>query len=216
VTVPRWSPIAMSRSSALTATANNGQPSPRTTPSAGGLRWSTPLWSDRDELAAGDEDRTAVRERSEGEEDRRGIVVDGERVLRREELARRAAHVILPRPAASATGVVLERRVSRDDAQDGLARGLGQRRAAEVRVQENARRVDGAHERGREAARERVARRGQERLRFRAAGSDRVAQLLLDGLPAVEGERLGRLGPGEEGVHRRRADGAHGRYYRKR
>ena len=172
--------------------------------------------TDRDELSPGNEDRASARERGESEVDGRSVVVDDERLFRSEERPGRTAHVVLALAAPTGRGLVLDGRVPRGDPGDRVAGSLRQRRPAQVRVQEHAGAIDDADDRRCETPGERLARRADQRVRFRAPGRDRAPQLLFDCLAPVERQRLGSLGPGEERVHRRGPVRAHGRYYRKR
>jgi hypothetical protein len=111
--------------------------------------------ADRDELAPGDQDAAAPSERREAEEDRRGVVVDGESVLGSEEIARRGPHVDLPMSALPGRRVVLESRVTGRNLRESFAGWIGERGTAEVRVEQDAGGVDSAHERRGEPAIER-------------------------------------------------------------
>ena len=125
--------------------------------------------ADLDQLPAGHEDGPALRERLEREEQRGGAVVDDERVLgvgqgREEQLG-------TARPPASAPGLAidLQVRVPGGRARHGADRGVGERRATEVRVQHDAGRVDHRREPERRGSRS-----------FDRAGEDLVVVRRLD------------------------------------
>ena len=144
-----------------------------------------------DELSARDDGFLVLRERREGEDDRRGVVVDGERRLRAGEAAEKPFDVVVALSALAAVERVFERVVgARDfvDRLDGLAR---EQRAAEVRVYHDAGRVDDAAQAVLRAAREQAARVRGDCVRVEG----RVA--VFDYLRA-----LGREQVGEQRLHR--------------
>ena len=98
--------------------------------------------ADFDELAARDDDAAPRRQLRQRQQHRRRAVVDDERVLgagqRREELG----DVLVPRAAPPRIEPVLEVRVAARDRGHARDRVLGQRRAPEVRVQDDAGRVE--------------------------------------------------------------------------
>ena len=100
--------------------------------------------SNLDEFASGADDLPPVGQRSEGEHDRRGVVVDGDGVLAADELPQRTADAVeTPSPLAGGH-VELGIRVPAGDLSDRLSRLGSQGSAAEVRVQHDARSVDHA------------------------------------------------------------------------
>ena len=134
--------------------------------------------ADRDELAARDGDGAPVRDGVESEEERRRRVRDGEGVDAGapggEELEEERPDVLAPLSAPSRLEVELERREAAG-AEDRLARFGGEGRPAEVRVEEDPRRVhDRARARGR-AARERRPGGVEERAGGVAARVERSA-----------------------------------------
>ena len=98
--------------------------------------------ADLDQLAAGDEYLAALRERGQGEHHGRRVVVDDECSLGARQPAQDCRDVVLPRPARSGREVVLEVRVAAPDLKRAFERSLGQRRAAQVRVDDHAGRVE--------------------------------------------------------------------------
>ena len=103
---------------------------------------------DLDELAAAHDHLAARGQRVDGEEHGGGAVVDDDRRLDTEERAQAALRVLLAVPAHAAGEVVLEVRVGGGDLRHPRG-GLGRQRGApEVRVHDDARRVDDPHERG--------------------------------------------------------------------
>ena len=100
--------------------------------------------ADLDQLAARDDDVPALRQRGQGEEDCGGVVVDDERRFRACQPAQDRRDVILARAADALAQVVLEVRVAPRGIGDPLDRLLGQRRAAEIRVDDHACRVEHA------------------------------------------------------------------------
>ena len=97
--------------------------------------------ADLDQLAARDEHVAALRERGQGQEHRSRVVVHDERRLGPGQPAQDARDVILPRAACPGAQVVLEVRVAAADLADALESRLGQRGTAEVRVHDDAGRV---------------------------------------------------------------------------
>ena len=104
--------------------------------------------ADLDQLAARDDDLAALRERGEREQHGGGVVVDDERGLGAGQPPEELREVILARAALAALEVVLEVRVARADLDDARERGVRERRAPEIRVHENAGRVEHAAQRG--------------------------------------------------------------------
>ena len=102
---------------------------------------------DLDQLAARDHDLAAFRERREREQHRGSVVVHDERGVGARQPLEERREVLLPRAALPALDVVLEVRVAGADLRDACERGLRERRTAEVRVHEHARRVQHAPQR---------------------------------------------------------------------
>ena len=144
-----------------------------------------------DELAARDDGLLVLRERREREDDRRGVVVDGERRLRAGEAAEEPFDVVVALPALAAVERVFERVVGTRDLVDRFDRLASEQRAAEVRVYHDAGRVDDAAQAVLRAAREQAAGVGCDCVRVEG----RVA--VLDYLRA-----LGREQVGEQRLHR--------------
>ena len=112
--------------------------------------------ADLDQLAARHEHLASLGQRGQREQHRRGVVVDDERALGAGQPAQQRRHVRLPRPARAVDEVVLEIGVAPCDVDHPVDRGLRQRRATEVRVDDHAGRVQHAAQlrtpRGRELA----------------------------------------------------------------
>ena len=149
--------------------------------------------ADRDELAARHEHCAPASDRGQREEDGGALLFTRDGVLRAEELARRAAHVVLATPASPLPARTRGSSSPRRSASRPRAR-LPRAVRGEVGVEQDPGRVDRPHERRGEAARQRLAGRAEELARLGRSAGDRGAQLLLDGLPPVEAERLGRSG----------------------
>ena len=165
----------------------------------------------------------AVRERVEGEEERRGRIRDRKGVevvpILREEREEERPHVLAAPPACPGQEVVFERRETRGAARRGDGLG-GERSAPEVRVQEDARRIHDAPGPGRGSLLERPGGGGQNRLgrvalpgTLRAPPVGRLAEGLLragSSVPVCQRFPGGAL---EEAVHggRPRGLGIHAR-----
>ena len=100
--------------------------------------------ADLDQLAARDDDLATLGQRCEREQERGRVVVDDERGLGAGEPAQQRREVVLARAARAAREVVLEVRVAGRPRATRSSAACGQRRAAEVRVHEHARRVEHA------------------------------------------------------------------------
>jgi hypothetical protein len=96
---------------------------------------------DLDQLAAGDDDLPAFGERRERKQDRGRVVVDDQRGLSAGKAAQDARYVILARAARPRLQVVLEIRVAAADLANALECRLGEGSAPEIRVDDDARRV---------------------------------------------------------------------------
>ena len=103
--------------------------------------------ADLDELAARDDHLAPFGESGEREQNRSRVVVDDERRLGTGQAPEERPEVILARAALAALEVVLEVRVAGADLHDAGERGLGERRATEVRVDEDAGRIQHAPQR---------------------------------------------------------------------
>ena len=147
--------------------------------------------ADLDQLAAGDDHLASLRERREREQHGRGVVVDDERRLGAGQPPQDRRAVILPRAALAGVEVVLEVRVAAPHLDDALERLLGERRPAEVRVDDDAGRVEHAAQprraRSASSSRSRAARSPGSR-----AGADLLARALDHGTRGVDGERIAR------------------------
>ena len=124
--------------------------------------------ADLDQLPARDDHLAPFRERGEREQHRSRVVVDDERRLRAGQAPEQRAEVILARPPLAALEVVLEVRVPGADLRHARERGLGERRAPEVRVDEDAGRVQHAPQRRLTRAAELREDRVDDRARIRA------------------------------------------------
>lgn len=98
--------------------------------------------ADLDQLTAGDEHLAALRERGQRQQHGGGVVVDDERGLRPGQPAHERGEVILPRAPRPRRQVVLEVGVAPADREHALERRRGERRATEIRVEEDTRRVE--------------------------------------------------------------------------
>ena len=99
--------------------------------------------ADLDQLAAGHEHLAAFGERREREQHGGRVVVDDERGLGARQPAEDPRDVILARAAPSLGEVVLEVRVAAADLVHAFERGRRERCATEIRVRDDAGRVDG-------------------------------------------------------------------------
>src|SRR5581483_4653417 len=125
--------------------------------------------ADLDELAARHDDVASLGERREREQHRRGVVVDDERRLRSGQSADERGEMVLPRPALAALEVELEVGVAARCLVHPRESFGSERGPAEVRVQDDARRVQNAPEAGRARRRELLAQERREVTRLRAA-----------------------------------------------
>ncbi len=100
--------------------------------------------ADLDQLAARDDHFAALGERREREQHRGRVVVDDERRLGPGQPAQHARDVVLAGAATPGLRVVLEVRVAAPDFANALERRLRQRCAAEIRVHDDAGRVQRA------------------------------------------------------------------------
>ena len=103
--------------------------------------------ADLDQLPARDEHLAALGERGQGEHHGSGIVVHDERSLGAGDPLQQRGEMVLARPAGSRLEVVLEIGVASADLDDPVECGLGERRAAEVRVDQHPGRVEHAPQR---------------------------------------------------------------------
>jgi hypothetical protein len=110
--------------------------------------------ADFDQLAARDDDFTALCERGEREQHSRRVVVHDERGVGAGQPPQDRRDVVLARAARSGREVVLEVRVATRRLPHVLERGVGERRAAEVRVDDDAGRVQHPPQRRRPSTRE--------------------------------------------------------------
>ena len=117
--------------------------------------------ADLDQLAARHDDLLARGKRGESEEDRRGVVVHHDRVLRRCEVGEEASGVSVAFAALSGDEVVLDA-YGAGGRGDCRERSRRERRAPEVRLQDDSRRVDDAPQREALTFDERRARLGGE------------------------------------------------------
>ena len=97
--------------------------------------------ADLDQLAARDEDLAPLRERGQCEQHSGGVVVHDQGRRGPGQPAQEAGDVILPRAACALAKVVLEVRVGAAHLDRPLERRRGERRSAEVRVEDHAGRV---------------------------------------------------------------------------
>ena len=131
--------------------------------------------ADLDQLAARDDHVAPFGERSEREQQGARVVVHDERGFGAGEPAQDRGDVILARAAPSFGEVVLEIRVAAGRLDRALERGGGERRAAEVRVDDHPRRVEHPAERGPARLPELLAQERRQVARLaRRAGSSRV------------------------------------------
>ena len=94
--------------------------------------------ADLDQLTARHEHVAAVGQRREGEQQRTCVVVDDERALRAGEPPQETGQMMLTGAAAAVDEVVFQVRVAKRHLGDAVDGGLGERRAAEIRVDEDA------------------------------------------------------------------------------
>ena len=99
---------------------------------------------DLDELPARDDDLAPLGERGEREQHGRGVVVHDESSFGAGQPAEQRRQVILPRSAFPPLEVVLEIRVPGTDLRDARERSVRERSAAEVRVHDDAGRIEDA------------------------------------------------------------------------
>ena len=140
--------------------------------------------ADLDQLAAGDDHLAPLAESCEREQDCGRVVVDDERSFGARQLAEQRGDVVLPRPACSRPDVVFEVGVACADLLDPGEGRFGQRRAAEVRVDDDAGGVEHASQPGREACLEL-----QPRPRDEVAGGEARAHVLAGTLQRGPGSR---------------------------
>ena len=163
--------------------------------------------ADLDQLASRDHDLAALRERGECEQDRRGVVVDDERSLAAGQPVEDLRDVILARASGALVKVVLEVRVAASGLNHPLERLLGERRAAEVRVDDDTCRVEHAPQARTSRIGQFVAQPRRQISRIGTA-SDLLARSVDDGPGSVDRERV--AGLAGELVHRRQVAELHG------
>ena len=122
------------------------------------------------QLAARDDDLPAVRERSQREQHRGSVVVDGEGGLRAGQTGQQRLNVLVAGPAPAAAHIDLECGISRHDLCDRPDRSVAQGSTAQVRVDDDARAVHGPSEAQRATGLDQRAQRVQERVRVRVDG----------------------------------------------
>jgi hypothetical protein len=161
--------------------------------------------ADLDQLAARDDHLAAFRERGEREQQRGRVVVDDDRRLRSREPAQQRRQVVLARAARAGGEVVLEVRVAARG-RDALERRRGERGAAEVRVHDDAGRVEHAPERRPPRRAERLV-ESRPQVAGVGAGADLLARP-LEHLPGGrDRERI--VAAANELVHRRKIPQSH-------
>ncbi len=136
--------------------------------------------ADLDELAARDDHLAPLRERGEREENGGRVVVDDERRLRTGQAPEERPEVILARPSLAPLEVVLEVRVAGADLGHAGERCLGERCAAEIRVDEDAGRIQHAPKRRLPRAAD-LDENGVDDRSWIRAGLDLVPRLLENG-----------------------------------
>ena len=147
--------------------------------------------ADLDQLAPRDEHLAALGERGERQHHRSRVVVHDQRALGAGQPPQDPGDVILPRAAAARLQVVLEVRVAAPDLDGPLERGLGQRRASEVRVHDHARGIQRTPQRGRAGRRE-LAQRPLDQVARLVAGPDLFTRAREGGTRRLDRQR-GRL-----------------------
>jgi hypothetical protein len=147
--------------------------------------------ADLDKLAAGDHDLLAgPGQRGGGEQHRSGAVVDGERGLGAGELGEEVLRVSVARAAGAGLRVPLEVGIALRRSGDRVARRFGERRAAEVGVDDHAGGVDHAAQRRLLRAGEALARTGHEIRIVLRARLELLAPLLDRGSRRRDGQRV--------------------------
>ena len=159
--------------------------------------------ADLDQLAARDDDLAALGERGEREQHRGGVVVDDERRLGAGQPAQDRGHVILARAALAAREVVLEVRVAARRLGHARERRLGERRAAEVRVDDHAGRVQ--HAAAGSARGRRAARRAGARARSPGSAPARISSRARSSTLRAASTASGSSDAARELVHRRKS-----------
>ena len=163
--------------------------------------------ADLEQLAAGDDHLASLGERRQREQHGGGVVVDGQRALRAGQPPEDRRDVILSRPARPGFEVVLEVRVAGGGVADTLDGGRRQRRPAQVRVHDHARRVQHAAQARPPGLVELVVQSLAEVARIHS-GPD-LLPCALDHEPGgVDRERV--VGRARELVHRRKVSQLHG------
>ena len=164
--------------------------------------------ADLDQLAARDDHLATLGERGEGEQHRRRVVVHDERGLRAGQPPQDGRDVVLARPARPRRQVELEVRVAARGLAHVVERGFGERRPAEVRVDDHAGRVEHARQRRRSRGRELV---GKACLEVAWVGPrlDLLARPREHCPGGLDGQRV--AGLAGQLVDRRQVSKAHGR-----
>ena len=98
--------------------------------------------ADLDQLAAGDDRLAVARQRAEREQHRAGGIIHDQRIGRTRQLDEQITTVRVTGSTRPAAEVVFERRITARHAGERRDRGARQRRATEIRVEHDARRVD--------------------------------------------------------------------------
>ena len=144
--------------------------------------------ADLDQLAPRDEHLATLGERGEREQHRRRVVVHDERRLGTGEAPQERSEMILPRAARTGGQVVLEIREAASDLEHARQSRLRERRPAEIRVEEDARRVQHALE-SRTPPRRQLDERPLDQIPGIGTGADLLARALEGRTRGGEDER---------------------------
>jgi hypothetical protein len=161
---------------------------------------------DLDQLPAGDDHLPPLRERGEREQHRGGVVVDDERRLGAGEPAQDPGAVLLARAARPARQVVLQVRVAAARLAHSLERRVCQGRPSQVRVHDDAGRVQHPPEARAPRVRELRAEAGGEVARIQA-GTDLTPRSFDKGTRRLHRQRV--VGLARELVHGRKVAKSH-------
>ena len=162
--------------------------------------------ADLDQLAARDEHLAALGERGQGEHHGGGVVVHDERSLGAGDPLQQRREMVLARPAGTRVEVVLEIGIAPADLDDAVERGLRERRAAEVRVDQHPGCVEHAPQR-RPAARRQLRERRLDEIAGIAAFPDLLPGAVERHACGRERQRMRHVGKplvGQQAVDRRK------------
>ena len=162
--------------------------------------------ADLDQLSPRNEHVAPLGERGERERHGGGVVVDDQRRLTTDDPMEQPTEVIVPRPAGTGVEVVLQVRVAPTHLDDPIERRLGERRAAEIRMNQNAARVEHAAQRWTHGC-GKLDKGCLDEVAWISTVPDRAARPLEHGPRRRDGERVRKArepGIGDEAIDRRK------------